>query len=308
MSIVIISDRDPKAWVQAIKSKHPGINLMLYPEDRNREEVEYALVWNHPRGVFKQYPNLKVIASMGAGVDHILNDPEIPKNANITRIVDTQLATDMAEFVLALVMDHLRNLSSHKGQEQERLWKPQPYSRISELKVGILGMGVLGATVAEKLTATGFKVQGWAKSQKEIKNIPVFTGKEELEDFLAATNILVCLLPLTRSTENILNKELFRKLPKNAFLINVARGKHLVEEDLLEMLDSGHLSGAALDVFRTEPLPEEHPFWQHPKILVTPHIASVTKPSAVVSQVLENYEKMKKGGPLKNVVKREKGY
>ena len=308
MPIVIISDRDTKAWVQAIKTKNPGLNLRQYPEDRNREEIEYALVWNHPRGLLKEYPNLKVIASMGAGVDHILNDPDLPKHVAITRIVEPQLAEDMAEFVLALIMDHLRNLSLHKGEQGKSLWQPRPYLRIQETKIGIMGLGNLGATVGTKLIGTGFKVRGWARSPKNIKGMEVFVGDGELEAFLAETNILVCLLPLTPSTENILDGNLLGKLPKNAYLINVARGNHLVEEHLLEQIDSGHLSGAALDVFQEEPLPKGHPFWKHPKILVTPHIASVTKPSAVVSQILENYDRMRKSRPLLNEVNREKGY
>lgn len=308
MPIVIISDRDTKAWVQAIKTKNPGLNLRQYPQDRNREEIEYALVWNHPRGLLKEYPNLKVVASMGAGVDHILSDPDLPDHVAVTRIVDPQLADDMAEFVLTLTMDHLRNLSLHKGEEAKSLWKPRPYLRISEAKVGIMGLGNLGATAATKLIGSGFKVRGWARSPKNIKGLEVFVGEGDLEAFLAETNILVCLLPLTPSTENILDSTLMSRLPKNAFLINVARGNHLVEEHLLEQIDNGHLSGAALDVFREEPLPKDHPFWKHPKILVTPHIASVTKPSAVVSQILDNYDRMRKGRPLLNEVKREKGY
>ena len=308
MSILIISDRDPKAWLSALKSKDPQVDLRVYPDDGNKEEIEYALVWNHPKGVFKNYPNLKVVASMGAGVDHILCDPELPAQVGITRIIDTQLASDMAEFVLASIMNHLRNLSFHKDQEKEKLWKPRSYSRISEVKVGIMGMGHLGNTVAKNLVSLGFNVNAWAKTKKYRQDLFTFTGKEELNSFLALTNILVCLLPLTPETENILNAQLFSSLPKNAFVINVARGRHLVEEDLIEYINNGHLSGAALDVFRKEPLPEEHPFWEHPKIHITPHIASVTKPNAVVDQVLDNYRRMKNNEPLKNQVEASKGY
>ncbi len=308
MSIVIISDREPKAWTAALAESNPEIKVEVYLEVENKEEVEYALVWNHPEGVFEEFPNIKVIASMGAGVDHILRDPKLPKNAKITRIVDEQLAKDMAEFVLALVMNKLRNLNLHKQLEQQKEWKPKSYQRIPETKIGIMGMGELGTTVGKKLVDNNFEVIGWAGSKKELQDIKVYAGREELDEFLSKSDILVCLLPLTPQTENILNKELFQKLPKGAYLINVARGKHLVEEDLLEMLDSEQLTGAALDVFRTEPLPQEHPFWKHEKVQVTPHIASVTKPSSVVSQVLENYRHMKNDEPLKNVVDKEKGY
>ncbi|WP_424493288.1 2-hydroxyacid dehydrogenase [Salinimicrobium sp. GXAS 041] len=308
MSIVIISDRDPKAWTEALAENKPHLKVELYPEVENKEEVEYALVWNHPSGVFEEFPNIKVIASMGAGVDHILRDPQLPKMAKITRIVDEQLAKDMAEFVLALVLNKLRNLSLHQYFEQEKEWKPKSYQRIQEITVGIMGMGELGTSVGKKLVDNNFEVIGWAGSKKDLQDIKVYSGEEELDEFLSKSDILICLLPLTPQTENILNKDLFQKLPKGAYLINVARGKHLVEEDLLKMLDNEQLSGAALDVFRTEPLPKDHPFWKHEKVQVTPHIASVTKPSSVVSQVLENYERMKAHEPLKNVVDKQKGY
>lgn len=245
---------------------------------------------------------------MGAGVDHILRDPELPENIKITRIVDEQLTEDMADFVLVLVLNHLRNINLHHENEQNREWKQEPYRRVSDVKVGILGMGELGRTTGKKLSHYGFAVRGWTRTRRELKNVKLYTGQEELDAFLSKSDILICLLPLTPETENILNQELFKKLPKNAYVINVARGKHLVEEDLIIAIDQGHLSGAALDVFREEPLPAEHLFWAHPKIHVTPHVASVTNPSSVVFQVLENYKRMKNGEDLKNVVNKEKGY
>lgn len=308
MSIVIISDRDPKAWLAALKAKAPEVEVSVYPDVENKEKVEYALVWNHPHGVFKEFPNLKVVASMGAGVDHIISDPELPKKVMVTRVVDKQLGIDMAEFVLALILSHLRNLSFHKGAETAREWKPQTYFRIADPIVGIMGMGILGNKVSEKLKSVGFNVTGWARTQRTNRDFKIYSGNEELESFLKEVNILVCLLPLTPLTENILNKDLFSKLPRKAFVINVARGRHLVEEDLLEYLDNGHLSAAALDVFRTEPLPAEHPFWEHPKVHVTPHIASVTRPSSVVAQVLENYRRLQNDEPLGNTVETAKGY
>jgi glyoxylate/hydroxypyruvate reductase A len=308
MSIAIISDRNPDAWIKALHENQNDIEVEVYPDISNKEKVEYALVWNHPPGVFKEFPNIKVIASMGAGVDHIMRDPELPENVKVTRIVDEQLAKDMAEFVLALVLNKLRNLSLHQHLEQQREWKPKSYQRIEEVKIGIMGMGELGSTVGKKLIQNGFSVSGWANSKKDLGNIKMYAGQEELDPFLAESEILVCLLPLTPDTENILNKDIFKKLPENAFLINVARGNHLVENDLIDMIDTGHLSGAALDVFRKEPLPEDHPFWNHPKIQVTPHIASVTKPASVVSQVLGNYERMKNKEELENVVDKGKGY
>jgi glyoxylate/hydroxypyruvate reductase len=306
MSILIVSSqRDPKDWVEAIKAENPDLELEIYPEVKDPEKVEFALSWKHPQGIYKQYPNLKVIASIGAGIDHIIKDPEIPENIKITRVVDEQLTKDMSVFVLALVLDHIRNISAHYSSST---WEPASYLRPENTSVGILGMGVLGSAVAEKLHQNGFPVAGWSRTAKNIPGVTGFSGAAQLDEFLNRSQVVVCLLPLTSETENILNKDLFQKLPKGAYLINVARGNHLVEEDLLESIDNGQISGASLDVFRQEPLPAEHPFWKHPQVKITPHIASVTLPKTVAPQILENYNNMKAGEPLINQVDREKEY
>lgn len=306
MSVLIISPgKDPKPWATALRNQHPGMNIYTYPEDHDKEAIDYAISWKHPRGIFKNYPNLKVIASMGAGVDHITSDPEIPEGVIITRVVDEKLADDMSNFVLALIMDYIRNISYHFSK---RSWEPKKYKTPEFEHVGIMGMGVLGNAVAKTLFKNGFNLEGWSRSKKQTGGINMYYGNEELGEFLEKTTILVCLLPLTPETEDILNKELFEQLPEGAYIINVARGEHLVEQDLIKMIDTGHLSGASLDVFRKEPLPEDHPFWEHPKIRITPHIASITDPVSVVPQLVENFERMKEGEELKNVVERTKGY
>ncbi len=306
MSVLIICPgRDPSKWVEALKDLEPGINLSIYPEVQEPEKIKYVISWKHPRGIFKKYPNIKVIASMGAGVDHITSDPEIPETVNITRIIDEQLCKDMSSFVLSLIMDKIRNISLHHNA---RTWEPLLYNQEEEEQIGIMGLGTLGEAVAKKLVKNDFKVSGWAKSQKHIEGVHSYHGERGLAEFLKRTTVLVCLLPLTSETENILNKELFEQLPKGAFIINVARGEHLVEHDLLEMVDKRHLSGASLDVFRNEPLPQEHPFWNHPRIYITPHIASVTDPRKVVGQILENYKRMLGNQPLKNKIELRKGY
>jgi glyoxylate/hydroxypyruvate reductase A len=306
MSVLVISPgRDPAPWVEALKKETPGINVYAYPEAHDPEEIEYVISWKHPRGIFKHYPNLKAIASMGGGVDHITSDPEIPKNVVITRIIDDQLSEDMSDFVLALVMDDIRNISFHHSIHT---WKPIQYKRIEEEHIGIMGLGIMGSAVAQTLLKNRFNVSGWCKTPKKLAGINTYSGEKQLEKFLNRSTILICLLPLTQETENILNKELFEKLPKGAYIINVARGQHLMEYDLLEMIDKGHISGASLDVFRTEPLPQEHPFWDHPKIKITPHIASITNPNKVVHQLIDNYRRMKDGKKLINTIERRLGY
>ena len=306
MSVLMISPgRDPEPWIEAIKKEYPGINVYAYPEEHDPQEIEYVISWKHPRGIFKHYPNLKAIASMGAGVDHIICDPEIPKNVAITRIIDDQLSADMSDFVLALVTAHIRNISFHHNT---KTWEPIQYNRIEEEHIGIMGLGNMGSAVAETLLKNRFNVSGWAKTPKKLVGINTYSGEKQLERFLNRSTILICLLPLTQETENILNKELFEKLPKGAYIINVARGQHLVEHDLLEMIDKGHLSGASLDVFRIEPLPQEHPFWENSKIRITPHIASITNPQKVVHQLIGNYRRMKEGKELKNTIERRLGY
>ncbi len=300
MSVLLIcTGRDPKVWINAIREQQPNVKLYVYPEVHDPREITFAVTWKHPKGVFKKYPNLEVIASIGAGVDHIICDPEIPKNALITRIIDEQLTKDMSTFVLALVLDKIRNISLHHS---EKNWTPKPYNTVDGEKIGIMGLGVLGKAAALNLSKNGFKVSGWSKTQKKIEGVSTYHGLNGLNNFLKDTSILICLLPLTSETECILNKELFEQLPKGAYIINVARGEHLVEYDLLEMLDKNHLSGASLDVFKTEPLPEEHPFWKHPKVHITPHIASVTDPKKVAHQLMDNYTRLNNSEPLRNVV------
>ncbi|WP_018478715.1 2-hydroxyacid dehydrogenase [Pontibacter roseus] len=309
MPIIIVNQsRYIRHWVDTLKAKRPDLDVRVYPDAGAPEEIEFALAWNHPLGAFQEFPNLKCIASTGAGVDHILRDPDLPAQVQITRIVDENLTHDMATFVTALVLNHVRDLDGYKEAQRERTWAQKRYLRTQDLGIGVMGLGVLGSYTALQLRKLGFRVQGWAKSPKVLEDIGTYAGPEELDAFLASSRILVCLLPLTPETANILNKETFQKLPKDAFIINVARGEHLVEQDLIEMLDDGHLSGASLDVFREEPLPENHPFWSHPRINVTPHIASVTNPESAVEQILENYDRLQKKEPLLNVVSRTKGY
>ena len=309
MGIVIIrQDNKIDVWKNAILANAPKTRVYSYLEEHPKDKITMALVWKHPKGILNRYPHLKCIASSGAGVDFIFNDPDGPKHIPITRVVDPMLANDMSEFIIALVFNHLKNLNLYKADQLSHNWIPKNYVRIKDVIIGIMGMGELGNHVAKSLRHIGFKVQGWANSSKTMAGIKTFVGQKELPPFLCTTNILICLLPLTERTSGILDKQLFKQLPQGAFIINVARGGHMVDSDLLEFLEKGHLSGAGLDVFHEEPLPKGHPFWNHPKIHITPHIASVTDIASVVPQILENYERLQNGQPLLHQVSFQKGY
>ncbi|MDE3740417.1 2-hydroxyacid dehydrogenase [Maribacter polysaccharolyticus] len=309
MAIVVIRQDDKiDDWKEALQLYAPQIAVYDYREEHPREAVKMAVVWKHPPGSLQGYPNLECISSSGAGVDFLFEDDRLPKHLPITRVVDEYLSKDMSEHVIALIFSLLKNLYHYKVDQFNKIWKPVGYKRISDLTIGIMGLGALGSVLAKDLVRFGFKVRGWSSSEKNIQGVETFTGPAGRTAFLEATQILVCLLPLTDDTKGILNAGLFRQLPKGAYLINVARGGHLVDGDLLEMLDNGHLSGAALDVYHQEPLSLEHPFWEHPKVHMTPHYASVSETISVVPQIVENYRRLASGEELLNLVSEDKKY
>ena len=305
--LLIRNNKVYEPWIEALQNADSGIEILTPETVTDASKVTMAVTWKAPHGSFENYPNLNVIGSMGAGVDHLFEDPSLPKNVVLTRVVDEKLAGDMQEFVLTLCLNHIKNLPLYKKLQNNLEWKPTPYKRVPDVNVGILGFGTLGQSVGKMLHHVGFKVSGWSHSKKDSEYIKSYSQKE-LDIFLAGAEILVCLLPLTAETKGILNTELFFKLPKGAYLINVARGGHLVDHDLIEALETGQLSGAALDVFNTEPLPKDHQFWNRKDILITPHIASMSNAASVAPQIVGNYRRMEKGEKLKNTVSNERGY
>ena len=306
MSLAIISPgRDPKVWIDALTFYNPEISVQVYPQIDRPEEVEMVLLWQHPAGFLSTLPNLKLISSLGAGVDHILSDPTLPADIPIVRIVDEKLTWSMTNYVVMGVLNFHRQITRYQADQTRKVWdmsKPE-----IPVKIGVMGVGALGGDVLDKLSFMGFPVFGFGFSEKTDFPYPYFS-REKLQDFLNEINVLVCLLPLTPETEDILDLELFKKCKPGTYLINVARGKHLVEEDLIPALDRGDLSGALLDVYRTEPLPQDHPFWEEKRILLTPHIASVTNPLAAAPQITDNLKRLKANQPLLNIVNRKKGY
>ncbi|MFS4416928.1 2-hydroxyacid dehydrogenase [Maribacter sp. 2307ULW6-5] len=309
MSIVIIrNDGKTDLWKAALLRQDSTVKVYDHREDHPREAITMALIWKHPKGSLRPYPNLKCIASAGAGVDFIFEDPEAPTHLPITRVVDPYLASDMSEHVLAVILGELKHLYAYKAQQLAGHWQPRSYARIQDVTVGVMGLGELGALTAKDLARVGFRVLGWSRTQKDIPGVSCFHGEAGQREFLSKANMLVCLLPLTPETTGILNREVFARLPKGAYVVNVARGGHLVDVDLLEQIDAGHLSGACLDVYHQEPLPKGHPFWKHPKIMMTPHYASVSDTHSVVPQILENYHRLSSGKELLHQVDKDKGY
>lgn len=306
MSLAIISPgRDPKVWIEALKFHQPEIDIQVYPHIDRPQDVEMALLWQHPPGYLSTFPNLKLISSLGAGVDHILSDSEVPEFMPIVRIVDEKLTWSMTNYVIMGTINFHRQITRYQADQKRKVWDMS--NPEIPVKVGVMGVGALGGDVLDKLNYLGFAVFGFGLTEKSIFPYPYFS-KDQLQEFLDEINLLVCLLPLTPDTENILNIEFFEKCKPGTYLINVARGKHLVEEDLIPALQKGFLSGALLDVYRTEPLPESHPFWEENCIQITPHIASVTNPLAASPQIIENFRRLKSNQLLLNLVNRQKGY
>lgn len=300
----------PEAWFErfhALKGKH---EVKLWPESFDPAAIDYACVWKQPPGLLAQLPNLKAIFSLGAGVDYFLQDKTLP-DVPIARIADPDLTTRMTGHVVMHALLHQRQMKIYEAQQQARVWREHYAPPAGAIRVGIMGMGVLGQAAAKGLQAAGFSVIGWSRSAKVVAGVEMFSGDAGLDKFLGRTNILVCLLPLTAATRGILNYELCRKLAREPIapvLINAGRGGEQVESDILRALDDGTLGGASLDVFETEPLPAASPLWSHPKVYVTPHNAAMSDPQALVVNIMAQIERMESGGPLENLVDRTLGY
>ncbi len=305
---IICTNKDPQPWVAALHDVDASLDIQVWPNEKQKSEIEFALCWKHPEGILQNYPNLRCISSMGAGIDHFLNDSFFPEHLPVVRLVDPLLAQSMFEYICTAVMFYFREFDLYQAQQRQACWYQQPPQSMAETTIGMMGLGQLGGYAAEKFSLMGFDVVGWSRSRKSLNGIQTFAGPQEFETFLSKTKVLICLLPLTPQTQGILNRDLFYNLPKGASIVNVARGEHLVEEDLIEALDADHLRGACLDVFREEPLPRKHPFWTHKKIVVTPHCSSITNPKSVAPQIVQNYQLMQNGKPLLNRVDILRGY
>ena len=280
----------------------PEFKFYLVNEPYNLEEIEYAIVWKPERGWLKMHPNLKCIISLGSGIDHITCDPELPKGIPIIRTTSEDMNIRMREYVTLHVLRHHRKLSKTEAAQKSQNWDQIIEPPANQRHIGIMGLGNLGEDCARTLASIGFQVSGWSKSKKEIKGVNCFWGNHQRDVFVKKSEILICMLPLTKKTEGILNSSLFSLLPKAASIINVARGEHLVEKDLLSALESGQLESATLDVFSEEPLRKNHPFWDHPKVLVTPHIASLIDPVSGGKSIAANLKKFIAGEYIDDLI------
>jgi len=303
----------PPRWRERFRAVCPDRAVALLPADHvDSDAVRYAAVWKPVPGTLKAFPNLAAIFNLGAGVDALMADPTLP-DVPIVRVADADLTGRMTEYVVMHVLIHHRHQRTIDACQRDRRWDPPAQRAAGAVRVGVMGLGVLGRDAADVLRRLGFAVAGWSRSRKDIPGIATYAGEAELAPFLARTDILVCLLPLTPATRGILNRRTFSLLARDGALggpvvINAGRGGLQVASDLLAALDDGTLVAATLDVFEPEPLPAESPFWSHPKVTVSPHNAADTDPDAISVYVAEQIARHERGEPLQNVVDRRLGY
>lgn len=309
MTLLIIGSQRSDQFAAAVAAQAPDIDVRIWPNAGRIEDIRYALAWGPPAGALKTVPNLQLIVSVGAGVDHLFKDPDLP-NVPVVRYVDPDLTGRMTEYVTLHVLWHQRRMCEFQEQQSRQEWKYLPEPAAHEVRVGIMGLGVMGASAAKALSALGYQLHGWSRTLKQIPGMTCHAGRDQLAGFLAAVDILVCLLPNTPDTRGILNRDLFRGLSRSGrhprlpgpSLINAGRGPLQIEADILASLDAGELQSASLDVFETEPLAKTSPLWRHPRIVITPHNAAESETNAIVRYMLRQVRAHMNGQPVENVV------
>jgi glyoxylate/hydroxypyruvate reductase A len=305
----ISRDTDGMAWKKVLDAGLGPIDFRTIGEGLgDTDDIEVALAWKPDRGLLASFRNIKLIVSLGMGVDHLLADDKLPAGVPIVRIMDDGLIGQMGEYAIYWALRHHRDIDKYAANQRTTTWKPLDFVDTIHRRIGVMGLGTIGQDTAKKFAALGFPTAGWSRTAKTLAGIETFHGGDGFANFLARTDILVDVLPLTRDTRGLLDTRAFAALPKGAYLINMARGGHVVDADLLAALDSGHLSGATLDVFDQEPLPSDHPYWTHPKVHVTPHIAGATNPRTASPGIIENIKRLRAGQPLINTVDPKTGY
>lgn len=312
---ILIAVDGPQAgeWADVFRAQAGSRPVRVWPHDvGDPAEIGIACVWRAPKGLLANLPGLRLIVSLGAGVDHLFSDPDLP-DVPIIRAAHPDLSMRVTEYVVLHTLRYHRRQPLYDSQQRHRVWKVHPQPAASEVAVGVMGLGVIGSEAARVLARVGFQVAGWSASSKSIEGVDVFHGAAGLDRFLARTEILICLLPLTEATRGILDRRLFAKLKRDgaaggAFLVNAGRGDLQVDADILAALDDGTLSGATLDVFPREPLPPDSRMWTHPKVTVTPHNAGDISPAFLAGDVMGQIGRLERGEPLLHVVGRARGY
>ncbi|MGO4331594.1 2-hydroxyacid dehydrogenase [Cupriavidus sp. M-11] len=306
--LVLIHPSLSAPLADALRKAAPDIPVWTSAAQAPVPEVECIMAWSLQDGVASSYPALKLISAPSAGVDKLLSATDLAPGMPVTRVVDPRQPLEIAQYVLAVTLRHTRELPCYEAQQLRVEWHRHPVRPAQKTRVGVLGLGQIGQAVARAMHGAAFHVAGWSRSRKALPGIATFAGESELGTLLSQSDILVCTLPLTADTHEILDRRRLSQLPQGAYLVNVGRGEHLVESDLIALLDSGHLAGAALDVYRAEPLPADSALWRHPRILATPHIAAQASFDLVAQQCVENVRRVRSGLAVLNEVDRARGY
>lgn len=307
-AVLLSAADDAAAWREAFARAMPELELVVGPDVAEPETIDVALVWKPPAGALARFPHLRLIQGLGHGVDYLFADPQLPREVPIVRLVDPALIAQMSEYVCAAALWWHRRFDDYHDQQRAGCWQPLAVPRTAARRVGILGLGAIGADCAVRLAALGFNVHGWSRSPRRLDGVSCHYGPAGLGACLEVSDILVCVLPLTSETTGIVNATTLAQLPRDAYFINVARGGHVVEPDLLAALDRGQLAGAMLDVCAEEPLPAGHPFWTHPKVRLTPHIAGLTLPETAAPLIADTLRRLADNQPLPNRVNTDRHY
>jgi len=309
-ALLYYSKQDPAdLWTNELKKALPKeIDVRLHPDIGDPAKIDFALCWKPEPGLLASLPNLKLIFSMAAGFDHLLQDPNRPGHVPIIRIIDKTLSTMMSEFAVYAVLGFHRYMPEFHRDQREGLWQRRWPRFTADTHIGVLGVGAIGSDVAQKLSVFGFQVHGWSRTEKVLDGIICHHGHEGLFKMLSACEQVVSVLPLTEETLGILNEKTLNAMPRGSFITNIGRGGHVVDEDLLAALESGQIAGAFLDVFNDEPLHSGHPYWTHPKVVMTPHIAGEIVPRSCAEAIAANIKRFREGHAVIGVADLDKGY
>lgn len=308
IAIATPDGKSTEHWQRVMQAELPQYEVLPWQAGEAPMGAHYAIVWSPPDALFQTERELKAVFNLGAGVDRILQSPSLPDDLLVLRLEDAGMAPQMAEYVIHHLAWFSRGLETYAAQQKAAQWNPLGAIRYGDWPVGVMGLGQLGAHVARAVASLGYPVAGWARSARELDGVEVYAGEAQFNDFLRRTRVLVNLLPLTPQTTGIINADLLQRLQPNSIVINLARGGHVVDADLLAALDSARVQAAVLDVFNEEPLPADHPYWAHPRVRVTPHVSASTLEADAVVQIRDRLLKLERGEPVTGVVRRDAGY